>query len=444
MSTNFGSSTVSSNQQATAAQYNALRKDAIQNGGDYATSGGSANAYTLAIDAQITAYAAGQVFKFKANFQNTSAATLNVNSIGAKTIKKNVSTDLAPGDIQVDQIVTVVYDGTNLQMLGGVGSSSTFDFGTGADGDATISGATSLSRDMYYNNLTVTNTFTLNPSGYRIFVKGVLNNQAGGTIARNGNAGGTGSNGSGTNQGAGGAAGTALAGGTIEGSIAGAVGGHGSDGGNSGSLSGQQGLQPAAISNTIGVAGSGSGAGGKGQQNAGTVGTAGLAGDAGTITAAKEFPYTYQAAYNLSTWLTSTTFTRLFSSQGGAGGGGGSGAAGNGITGGGGGGGGGGGSSGGIVAIFARHIINAGTISAIGGAGGAGGNGVSSGGATGGGGGGGAGGSGGVIILVYQTLTNTGTISVAGGTGGAAGNNANTAPAAGSAGQTGVIYQIQL
>jgi len=117
MATNFDSGQVSANTAATATQYNNLRKDVLQNAGDYASSTGSANAYLLSIDSQIAAYDEGQVFKFKANFTNTSAATLNVNSIGAKTIKKNNgSDDLAAGDIANGQIVNVIYDGTNLQL----------------------------------------------------------------------------------------------------------------------------------------------------------------------------------------------------------------------------------------------------------------------------------------------------------------------------------------
>jgi len=42
--------------------------------------------------------------------------TLNVNSLGAKTIKKNVSVNLSDGDIALGAVVTVVYDGTNFQL----------------------------------------------------------------------------------------------------------------------------------------------------------------------------------------------------------------------------------------------------------------------------------------------------------------------------------------
>jgi hypothetical protein len=60
-------------------------------------------------------------------------------------------------------------------------------FGDGADGDATLSGSQVLSRDMYYDNLTVEPGATLNPNGYRIFVRSTLTLMDGSAIARNGN-----------------------------------------------------------------------------------------------------------------------------------------------------------------------------------------------------------------------------------------------------------------
>lgn len=53
-------------------------------------------------------------------------------------------------------------------------------FGTGVDGTVTISTNTSLSRDMYYANLTVNSGVTLFTNGFRIFVSGTLTNS--GTI----------------------------------------------------------------------------------------------------------------------------------------------------------------------------------------------------------------------------------------------------------------------
>lgn len=80
----------------------------------YATSSGSSNAYVLTLTPAPTAYAAGQRFSFKANFGNTGSATLNVNSLGAKTLKVPNGNTLISGDIATNQIVTAVYDGTDM------------------------------------------------------------------------------------------------------------------------------------------------------------------------------------------------------------------------------------------------------------------------------------------------------------------------------------------
>lgn len=77
------------------------------------SSAGSANAYTLAAAATVTAYAQGQVYCFKSNFANTGAATLNVDSVGAKAIKKLQDQDLVSGDIESGQIVMVAYNSTD-------------------------------------------------------------------------------------------------------------------------------------------------------------------------------------------------------------------------------------------------------------------------------------------------------------------------------------------
>lgn len=133
------SSNATANTPALASEYNDLREDVVVNAGDYATAGGSANAYTLSVDAVITAYSAGQVFKFKANHTNTSTATLNVNSIGAKTIKKSGSVELSADDIISGQIVVVVYDGTDMQLISETGNRYSVRQMTAGE---TISGAT--------------------------------------------------------------------------------------------------------------------------------------------------------------------------------------------------------------------------------------------------------------------------------------------------------------
>lgn len=55
---------------------------------------------------------------------NTGAATINLNSLGAKDIKKSVSTALAVGDIMAGGIYELYYDGTNFQIPAAVGGSA--------------------------------------------------------------------------------------------------------------------------------------------------------------------------------------------------------------------------------------------------------------------------------------------------------------------------------
>lgn len=83
----------------------------------YAADAGSTDAYVITLSPVPSAYSTGMMVIFKANTANTGAATLNVNSLGAKTIVKDGSVTLANSDIAASQIVIVVYDGTNFQLI---------------------------------------------------------------------------------------------------------------------------------------------------------------------------------------------------------------------------------------------------------------------------------------------------------------------------------------
>lgn len=84
-----------------------------QTGIAYAEDAGSTDAYAVSFTPAPSAYTDGMTVAFKANTVNTDAATLNVNSLGAKTIKKHNDRDLATGDIEAEQIVVVVYNSTD-------------------------------------------------------------------------------------------------------------------------------------------------------------------------------------------------------------------------------------------------------------------------------------------------------------------------------------------
>ena len=82
------------------------------------TSGGAADAQTITLTPAITAYTAGQRFYFIAGFTTTSSTpTLNINGVGANTLKKNPDTALDSGDIAATNVVDVVYNGTNFIIM---------------------------------------------------------------------------------------------------------------------------------------------------------------------------------------------------------------------------------------------------------------------------------------------------------------------------------------
>lgn len=74
---------------------------------------GSSNTYACSLTPSLAGYVDGMVLRFKANHQNTGAATLNVDSNGAIDIKKqDGTTALSSGDLVVNGIYEVVYNAT--------------------------------------------------------------------------------------------------------------------------------------------------------------------------------------------------------------------------------------------------------------------------------------------------------------------------------------------
>lgn len=382
----------------------------------------------------------------------------------------------------------ITYDPTNgLRIKGAAsvnGSQLGFQnvFGDGSDGSATISGDTSLSRDMFYTDLTIDSGVTLDTAGFRLHCTGTLT--VNGTLGRPGNAGGAGGDTTDENAGAAGTAGAALASGSVNGTVAGvagAAGGAGTLRTTNGLTSVDNGTNGTVGNNVVksltdqdGVAAGNSTASVSMSTSAGTI-TAGAAktgGAAGTKSGTVfNKPRTAFAAWLLQDFFPTADSLRSSAGSGSGAGGTGGGAERSGtgtctVKGTGGGGGGGSGSPGGIVGIYAKTIVVSatGTITAKGGDGGRGGNsgdGVITGTTTGdynaqagGPGGGGGGGSGGVLILTYSSLTNSGSITSAGGTGGAGGthgrNNASgvytdptgSSGTSGSNGNAGITVQL--
>lgn len=112
----------------------------------YNTDSGTANTYAITLGVSPGAYSSGQIYIFKATNANTGASTLNVNSLGVKSVKTAAGAALTGGTIIAGQIVLVEYDGTNFQMLSNAANAALPIFGgTGADGAlAVASGTTNI------------------------------------------------------------------------------------------------------------------------------------------------------------------------------------------------------------------------------------------------------------------------------------------------------------
>jgi len=161
----LNSSTRTAGDNALAAQYNDMRQDLLELAGEYAVAGGTGNAITLSVDAQVTALKTGQVFVFKASAANTGAVTINVNSLGAKALIADGGIALISGDIINGKIYFCVYDGTSMQVIGKLTIESklrTLTAGTTSDADALHTHdelvATSAILTLQYNLSTATGT----------------------------------------------------------------------------------------------------------------------------------------------------------------------------------------------------------------------------------------------------------------------------------------------
>lgn len=280
------------------------------------------------------------------------------------------------------------------------------NFGDGSDGDGDITVNTTLSREMYYDDLTVRSGVTLSTAGYRVYVRGVLTIEATGVIADDGNAGSTSTGGS-----------ALTARGTLN-SDSGAGGngrnttGNGSGGGN----------PTAQVFNNTATPHGGAGGNATGGNNGGTGGTV-------TVRSATGGSIKNAVAASLGHCQGGNGIFQP--GAGGAGGGGGGANVGTGtaVSGG-------GGSGGGSVCITTRILNSAGTIRANGGAGANAsvtGDGVA---------GGGGGGGGGWVSIVAGLVLAQGTVQANGGTGGNGAGTGGNNGATGSNGYTQVISMV--
>jgi hypothetical protein len=87
------------------------------NAGAYGTSSTAANTYAVDLTPVPTSYTAGMLISVKFTNHNTGAATINVNSLGAKSIKNTDGSSLSAYDIYDGMVAVLLYDGTNFQLI---------------------------------------------------------------------------------------------------------------------------------------------------------------------------------------------------------------------------------------------------------------------------------------------------------------------------------------
>lgn len=124
---------------------------------------GSTDAYACNLPTNPVQYMTGSLYAFKANTSNTGTASVNFNSLGAKTIviaAGGITTTLSDNAIRAGQNIVVQYDGTNMQMqsTSGIAASSGVTIGT----TAITSGTTTR---ILYDNAGTLGEYTINGSG---------------------------------------------------------------------------------------------------------------------------------------------------------------------------------------------------------------------------------------------------------------------------------------
>ena len=98
---------------STSGSYlNSVRNSGIP----FTTATGTSSAFTATLASAVSTLASGTYFNVLFQTTNASGATLDVNSIGAKPLKKAYSTSVASGEIIPGQISTLVYDGVGFQV----------------------------------------------------------------------------------------------------------------------------------------------------------------------------------------------------------------------------------------------------------------------------------------------------------------------------------------
>lgn len=89
---------------------------------NFAVDTGSVNALSVALDPALQGYKQGLPLRVKVGNTNTGATTINVNTLGARPIKRTNGADLVAGDIVTGGIANLIDDGTNFQLVNFLGA----------------------------------------------------------------------------------------------------------------------------------------------------------------------------------------------------------------------------------------------------------------------------------------------------------------------------------
>lgn len=108
---------------------------------NYAAGGGTANAHTVSLPNTPTYYT-GLTIRWKAGATNTGSATLNVSSLGVKTIKTMDGRSLQAGHVKSGSIFISVYDGTDFLLINPCRDLVDFTPSYGASGSMTYTSIT--------------------------------------------------------------------------------------------------------------------------------------------------------------------------------------------------------------------------------------------------------------------------------------------------------------
>jgi hypothetical protein len=105
------------------------------------------NALTGLATPTLGGYAAGQTFSFIAQNTNTSAVTIDIDTLGVKSITREGNIPLVAGDILAGKMQLMEYDGTQFQLLNGNSYQAIRVTGTGYSPNIALTDAATIAWD---------------------------------------------------------------------------------------------------------------------------------------------------------------------------------------------------------------------------------------------------------------------------------------------------------